>query len=238
MLLGLDGQYFLFVGPFMLLSMWASWRVKSTFSHWSQAGVRSGLTGADVARRILADHGVRDVAVEATDGFLSDHYDPQAKALRLSPDVYHGRSVAALGVAAHEVGHAIQHAHKYAPLAFRSAIVPLANIGSQLGMWIFMIGLAMSASGAGKTLAIVGIGLFGCSTLFTLVTLPVEFDASRRALLTLEQGGHLRADELDGARRVLGAAALTYVAAAATSIATLLYFLMRSGLLGGSRREE
>jgi uncharacterized protein len=238
MFFGLDSQYFLIVGPFFLLSLWASFRVKSQFAHFSKVGTRAGVTGADVARRILATNGIRDVEVEPVSGFLSDHYDPSSKRLRLSPDVYHGKSIASVGVAAHEVGHAIQHARAYVPLAFRSAIVPLANIGSQLGMWIFMIGLMLSATGSGKTVALVGIGLFSFSVLFTLVTLPVEFDASRRALLSIEEGGYLRADEVQGARSVLGAAAMTYVAAAATSIATLVYFLLRSGILGGSRNDD
>ncbi len=235
-----DPFYFLVVGPFMLLSVWASWRVKSRFQHFAQVGTRAGLTGADVARRILSTNGIRDVGVEAVDGFLSDHYDPTAKALRLSPDVFHGRSISALGVAAHEVGHAIQHAQSYAWLGLRSVLVKPASIGSNLGIWIFMIGMMVGGAGSvlGRPVLIAGVVLFGAATLFTLVTLPVEFDASRRALAALEQGGDLRSDEIDGARTVLGAAALTYVAAAASSVATFIYFLLRSGLLGGRRSEE
>lgn len=235
-----DPFYFMVVGPFMLLSVWASWRVKSQFQRFAEIGTRSQLTGADVARRILATNGIRDVAVEAVDGFLSDHYDPTAKVLRLSPDVFNGRSIASLGVAAHEVGHAIQHARSYAWLGLRSVLVKPASIGSNLGMMIFMIGLMVGGAGSalGRPVLIAGVVLFGAATLFTLVTLPVEFDASRRALIALEEGGYLRSDEIDGARSVLGAAAWTYVAAAASSIATLIYFLLRSGLLGGRRSEE
>lgn len=234
-----DWNYLIIVGPFMLLSMWASWRVKSQFQRYAEVGTRSGLTGADVAERILRSYGVTGVRVEPVDGFLADHYDPTEKALRLSPDVFHGRSIAALGVAAHEVGHAIQHAQAYFWLGFRSVIVKPASIGSNLGMWLFMGGLLAASTGVafGKPILLIGIVLFGFATLFTLVTLPVEFDASRRALLALEQGGYLRSDEVDGAKGVLNAAAMTYVAAAASSVATLVYLLVRSGLLGG-RREE
>ncbi len=229
-----DIQYLIFVGPAMILSAIAAWRVKSTFARHSQQATRAGLTGASVAQRILADNGIRDVQVEPVQGFLSDHYDPRHKVLRLSPDVYNGHSISAVGVAAHEVGHAIQHARAYAPLRFRSAIVPLAQIGSNLSWLLFFIGLFMNLAG----LVWAGIILFSASLLFTLVTLPVEFDASRRALLTLESGGYLRADEIHGARSVLRAAALTYVAAAITAIATLLYFLFRAGVLGGGRSDE
>jgi uncharacterized protein len=234
-----DPMYFILVGPFMLLSMWASMRVKSTFGRFAQVTTRSGLTGADVARRILQKNGIRDVDVEPVPGFLSDHYDPTSKKLRLSPDVFHGRSIAALGVAAHEVGHAIQHAEAYAWLGFRSILVKPASIGSNLGMWLFIIGLFMGGVGStlGTGIIWAGVVLFGCAVLFTLVTLPVEFDASRRALVALEGDRHLTSPELDGARSVLNAAAMTYVASAATALATLLYFLMRSGLLGGRRDE-
>jgi Zn-dependent membrane protease YugP len=235
-----DPFYFLVVGPFMLLSAWASWRVKSQFDRFSAEGTRAGLTGADVARRILASRGIGGVGVEAVDGYLSDHYDPQAKVLRLSPNVYHGRSIAALGVAAHEVGHAVQDAERYAWLGFRSMIAKPAMIGTNLGMIVFMVGMVMGGAGSllGRNVLLLGVAMFGLAALFTIVTLPVEFDASRRAMAALETGGYLRADELDGAKSVLNAAAMTYVAAAATAIATLVYFLLRSGLLGGRRSEE
>jgi hypothetical protein len=228
-----DPLYLLILLPCLIISGWASLRVRSTFRKYSELGIRSGLSGAEVAERILSDNGINDVRVEAVGGFLSDHYDPRNKVLRLSPDVYEGRSMASLGVAAHEVGHAVQHAQGYAPLQFRSALVPIASIGSNLSWILFFIGMAMSvASPLGKGFIIAGIGLFSLAVLFTLVTLPVEFDASRRALVALEHGGYMSAVEVDGARSVLRAAAMTYVAAAITAIAQLVYLLIRSGLLG------
>ncbi len=228
-----DPLYILLLGPCLILSAWATFRVKSVFHRYASAGTRSGISGAEVARRILSDNGISDVSVEPVRGFLSDHYDPRSKTLRLSPDVYEGRSMSALGVAAHEVGHAVQHATGYAPLRFRSAIVPLASVGSNLSWILFVIGMAVSAaSPLGRGMMIAGIALFSLAVLFTLVTLPVEFDASRRAVVALEGGGYMSSDEVDGARRVLSAAALTYVAAAITAVAQLLYLLLRSGLLG------
>ena len=234
-----DPLYLLLVGPAMLFSLLASFWVKLSFNRWRDVGTRAGLTGARVAQLILARNGIHDVTVEPSEGFLSDHYDPTAKALRLSPDVYNGRSIASLGVAAHEVGHAIQHAQGYSPLKFRSALVPLAQFGSNLS-WIFlMVGMLLgAASPLGRGVLLLGIGLFSFAVLFSLITLPVEFDASRRALVTLEEGAYLDAEELGGARKVLRAAAATYVAAAVAALAQLLYFLLRSGLLGGGRREE
>lgn len=228
--------YYLVFGIGVVLSLLASSRVRSTFARWSQVRSRSGITGAQVARAILLANGIRDVAVEPVAGHLSDHYDPSSKTLRLSEPVYASDSVAALGVAAHEVGHAIQHATSYAALKFRSAWVPVAGIGSNLGMWLLMIGFMIAAGGGSTTLAWVGVALFATTTVFTLVTLPVEFDASKRALVTLQTSRVLASDELQGARSVLNAAALTYVAAAATSLMQLLYFVFR--LLGTQRRED
>ncbi len=224
-----DPMYLLFVGPCLLLSGICSWWVKSSFSKYSQVGARNGMTGADIARAILQYNNVHDVRVEQTGGFLSDHYDPTSRTLRLSAQNYSGRSIAALGIAAHEVGHAIQHAEAYMWLGLRSKLVPMANIGTNASYFLIFIGSIMQFG----AMAQLGVFLFAFATLFTIVTLPVEFDASRRALLALEGGHILQADEMVGARRVLRAAASTYVAAAITSIATLLYYAMRAGLLGG-----
>ncbi len=216
--------YWLLLGAGLVLSLWASSRVRSTFAHYSRIRSRSGVSGAQVARAILQANGIHDVAVEPVPGALTDHYDPRSKTLRLSEPVYHSDSVAALGVAAHEVGHAIQHSTRYAALQFRSAWVPVAGLGSGLGEILILIGLGMAAFSGSMLLAWVGLALFATTTVFTLVTLPVEFDASRRALVTLRQSGVLVDEELDGARTVLNAAALTYVAAAAASLMQLLYW--------------
>jgi hypothetical protein len=221
----------------LVLSLWASARVKSTFHKYSQIPTRSKMTGADVARRILQDHGIRDVKVEPVAGSLSDHYDPRSKTLRLSEPVYASRSMAAFGVAAHEVGHAIQHATGYPFLKFRSAWVPVAGIGTNLGILIVIAAAMLGAgtideSGTARILAIVGVSLFAATTVFTLVTLPVEFNASSRALATLDSGGYVTGDELLGAKKVLNAAALTYVAAFVTSLLQLLYWAHRLGLFG------
>jgi Zn-dependent membrane protease YugP len=235
----LDPVYWVLIGIGLALSLWAQFKVKSTFARYSQVATRSGLTGAQVARRILEANNVRDVDIESVPGTLTDHYDPRAKVLRLSQPVFGSRSIAAAGVAAHEVGHAIQHAHGYAPLKFRSAWVPVANLGGGISMFVIMAALAVggTATAMGQNLANIGILLFATTTVFTLVTLPVEFDASRRALATLERGGLMPREEIAGARRVLSAAALTYVAAFVSSLLTLLYWLVRLGVLGGNRRD-
>ena len=235
-----DPLYWLMIGAGMAMSVWAQFRVKSTFAKYSRLPTRTGMTGADVARRILGDNGIRDVKVEPIAGALSDHYDPRTKTLRLSEPVFGSNSMAAFGVAAHEVGHAIQHAQNYAPLKFRSAWVPVANLGGGLSMLVIM-GAMMTggiATALGSNLATLGVLLFATTTLFTLVTLPVEFDASRRALATLERGGYVGPSEIDGARKVLNAAALTYVAAFVTSLLTLLYYAYRLGLVGGGRDDR
>lgn len=235
-----DPIYLLFMIPPLLLSVYASWKVKHTFAKYSEVGTRSGLTGAEAAARVLSDSGIavtgnveaypkaQACAIEATHGFLSDHYDPSAQVLRLSEPVYGGRSVAALGVAAHEAGHAIQHARSYAPLALRSMVVPITGIGSNLAWPIFFVGLILHNLPFGGILQQVGIALFSFVVLFTLITLPVEFNASKRALVALSSGGYLTQDEMYGARKVLNAAAMTYVAAAASAVMTLLYMLLRS----------
>jgi Zn-dependent membrane protease YugP len=215
--------------PGLLLSLWASFKVKSTFSRYSQVRPRSGLSGAEAARALLKRSNVEGVQVEEVQGFLSDHYDPSARVLRLSPDVFHGRSLAALGVAAHEAGHALQHATKYAPLGFRSLVVKPASFGSSMGMYAVMGGMLLQL----QPLIWLGIVAFSVFVLFTLVTLPVEFNASSRAVAALEGAGMIAADEVEGTRKVLNAAALTYVAAAIGAIMNLLYLLWRAGLLGG-----
>lgn len=234
-----DPLYMLVIGVGIVLGLFAQFRVKSAFNKYSQLGTRAGLTGADVARRILAENGIGDVRVERVPGTLTDHYDPRGRVLRLSQPVFDGRSMAAFGIAAHEVGHAIQHAQGYMPLQFRSAWVPVANLGSGLSMIVLILAAVLGGAQSvlGGNLAVAGVLLFATTTVFTLVTLPVEFDASRRALLTLEKGGFVTQEELTGARRVLNAAALTYVAAFVTSLLTLLYWMMRLGLLGGGRRD-
>jgi uncharacterized protein len=225
-------SYWIVLGIGALLSFYAQSRVKGAFAKWSQVRSRAGFTGKQVAEAILRSNGIHDVTVEPVHGQLTDHYDPTSKTLRLSEPVYHQTSIAALGVAAHEVGHAIQHAHGYAPLRFRSAWVPVAGIGSSLGFLVLLIGMPLAYVGS-PMLAWIGVLLFGATTVFTLVTLPVEFDASKRALVTLQQGGVLAGDEIPGAKSVLDAAALTYVAAAASSLLTLLYFVMQ--ILGANR---
>ena len=219
-----DPLYFLFVGPFMLIAMVASARVKSTFQRFSRVGVRSGMTGAEAAAAVARSAGI-DVRIEQSSGFLSDHYDPRGRVLRLSPDVYGGRSISAVAVAAHEAGHAIQDARSYAPLQLRCFMVPITQFGSTGWIWIFMAGMILSI----KPLVTVGILIFGVTVVFQLVTLPVEFDASRRAKLVLVETGIVtNAEEEQGVAKVLNAAAMTYVASALTSIATLLYLIMRS----------
>lgn len=226
-----DPVYFLFIGPAILLSMWASWRTRSAFKKYSKVRTASGLTGAQAAQLLLDRAGIDDVEVVATRGMLSDHYHPIKKTLALSEAVYGTPSVAAIGVACHEAGHAIQHAKAYKPLALRSALVPTAGIGSKIGIWVMIGGLFLQAQ------ALVGIGavLFSAVVLFQLVTLPVEFDASARAKRLAVEHGIVLEQEREGMDRVLNAAAMTYVAAAVSSLLTLLYFLWRSGLLGGRR---
>jgi Zn-dependent membrane protease YugP len=215
--------YFIFALPALVLGLWAQWRVRSAFGRYSRVAAMSGMTGAQAARRILDTNGLHHVAVERVGGMLSDHYDPRSKTLRLSEQVYGTPSLAALGVAAHEAGHALQDQTNYGPLALRSAMVPTVQIGSWLGPIIFLVGLFM-AGAFGTTLAWVGLAIFGATALFSIVTLPVEFDASKRAKELLVSTGILAPQELQGASSVLNAAALTYVAAALQAIMTLLYY--------------
>jgi Zn-dependent membrane protease YugP len=229
-----DPLYLLFALPGLALSLWAQFKVKTTFRQYAEVPARSGMTGAQAAAELIRQRGVKGVSIEPTQGSLSDHYDPFHKVLRLSEEVYHGRSLSALGVAAHEAGHAIQHARAYGPLKLRSLLVKPASIGSNFGIILATIGLAVQAS----SLTLFGVGLFSLAVLFTLVSLPVEFDASRRAVVALRELNIVTASEAPGATAVLRAAALTYVAAAITAISQLLYFLMRAGLLGGRREPE
>ncbi|HJK94557.1 MAG TPA: zinc metallopeptidase [Polyangiaceae bacterium LLY-WYZ-15_(1-7)] len=234
----IDPLYIALALPGLLLGLWAQYRVKSTFSKYAQVGTRRGMTGAEVAAAILRTEGIHDVRIEPSQGFLSDHYSPHEKALRLSPDVYQGRTIAAAGVAAHEVGHAVQHARAYAFLGMRSFLVPVVQFASPFAVPIIVLGFFLSGfvgGQVGQVVTLAGIGLFGMVVLFQLVTLPVEFDASRRALAAIERGQLLTGEEKEGAKAVLSAAAWTYVAAAVSALLTLLYFLIRSGLLGGRR---
>ena len=231
---GLDPLYWLLIGPTMLLALWAQLKVKSNFAKYSKIGTSRGVTGAEAAELVLRQANIVDVRVEEVGGYLSDHYDPKAKVLRLSPDVFRGRSIAAAGVAAHEAGHAIQHARNYAPLKLRSALVPVASLGSWLAWPMIMIGMLMQS----MQLLQLGVLAFTALVVFQLVTLPVEFNASSRAKEVLVRTGVLSsAEEREGVNKVLGAAAMTYVAATVTAIMTLIYFLMRAGLLGGHRDE-
>ena len=216
----------------MLLSLAASAKVKSTYAKYSDVRSVSGMTGAETAQRVLNMAGIYDVKIEPVAGNLTDHYDPRTKTLRLSESVYANASVAAIGVAAHECGHAIQHDRGYAPLKFRSLLVPVANFGANLSWPLIAIGLLLGGSGL---LIQIGILMFACAVLFQLVTLPVEFDASKKAIGMLSDTGILYSEEVPKAKKVLGAAALTYVAAAAASILQLLRLLL---LFGGRRNND
>lgn len=227
----LDPLYLLLALPGLLLGLWAQMRVKGTFSRYAKVRTTRNLTGAEVARYLLDNQGLQDVAVQETQGFLSDHYDPRSRVLRLSPDVYRTPSIAAAGVAAHEAGHALQHAAGYAPLQFRSAIVPVVQFSSSLAPILIIIGLLLRFT----TLAWIGVLFFAGAVVFSLITLPVEFDASRRAKTLLTQGGLVSNEEAAGVNKVLSAAGWTYVAAAVAAVGQLLYYVIL--LTGGSRRD-
>ena len=230
-----DWTYLVLVLPAIILAMAAQGKVSSTFNKYSRVPSRIGITGAEAARRIMELNGIYDVSIERVSGNLTDHYDPSKKVLRLSDSVYSSSSIAAIGVAAHETGHAIQHATGYAPLSLRSIMVPIANVGSTLAMPLILIGLIFSfSSRMGDSLINLGIIFFGLSVLFTIVTLPVEFNASRRAIKCLENSRILYDDEIIGARKVLSAAAMTYVASTAVALANFLRLII---LFGGRRRD-
>ena len=227
--------WLIFALPGLILGLWAQARVKGAFKKYSKVPTMRGITGAQVARVLLDEQGLSHVAIEETQGRLSDHYDPRSQVLRLSPDVYRTPSIAAAGVAAHEMGHALQDAAHYVPLKFRSALVPATNFTSRLAPIIFMAGffLAIIAkTEIGIYIAWAGVALFAVAVIFTLVTLPVEFNASKRAKQLLVSSGVLVGNEIEGVNKVLDAAALTYVAAAVTAIGQLLYYVM---LLTGGR---
>lgn len=227
----LDPLYWLLVGPAMLLAFFAQMKVKSAYARYQRVANTRGYTGAEAAAATLSAGGVAGVKIEQTRGFLSDHYDPVSKTLRLSPDVYSGRSIAAVGIAAHEAGHALQHASGYAPLALRSFMVPAAGLGSWLAWPMIIGGMIFGWLGLIK----LGIMLFGALVVFQIITLPVEFNASSRAKTMLAQTGIVVSrEEAEGVSSVLSAAAMTYVAATIAAVAQLLYFLLRSGLLGAS----
>ncbi|MBM4397124.1 MAG: zinc metallopeptidase [Deltaproteobacteria bacterium] len=219
-----DPLFLLMLAPALILSIWAQFRVKSTFSKFSKVRSSSGLTGAQVAEAILQANGVGGVRIEPVHGMLSDHYDPSKRVLRLSEAVYGERSVAAAGIAAHEVGHALQHKAAYSPLVLRQTLAPAAIAGSNFAYIVIFLGFILSMS----TLVWAGIGLFTLAVVFSLVTLPVEFDASRRAKAALQQIGLVSGSDRDGVSTVLNAAAMTYVAAAVSAILTLLYYVLRA----------
>ena len=227
---GFDWTYVYLVLPCLLLSLWASAHVNSTFKKYSAQHSQRGITGADAAARVLAANGVRGVRIEHISGDLNDHYDPRTNVIRLSDNVYGSTSTAAIGVACHEAGHAVQYAQGYAPIKLRAAVIPLTNFGSKLAMPLILIGLLFSSLGRLSNFFIyLGIACFGLSLVFQLVTLPVEFNASRRALDAIAQTGILSEDEQVGARKTLTAAALTYVAATAAALAQLLRLLVLFG---------
>ncbi len=226
-----DPMYFVFIIPALVLSLWASWRVKVNFNKYSKVQSSRGLSGAQAAAELLNRAGIQDVQIVRTGGRLSDHYNPLTKKLALSEDVYNSSSIAAIGVATHEAGHAIQHAGNYAPLWIRSLLVPTANIGSSIGYIVMLSGLFLAST----NMVLVGAVLFSAVLLFQIVTLPVEFDASSRAKRLVVEHGIILPQERVGVDAVLNAAALTYVAAAISTLLTLLYFLWRSGLIGGKR---
>lgn len=219
-----DYYYFIFVVPAMLISLWAQLRVKSTYSKMSKLPNTRGLTGAQAAQRVLSYYGITDVRIEQVAGTLTDHYDPRSNVIRLSQGVYNASSIAAVGIACHEAGHAAQHAESYKPIAVRNAILPVANIGSASGIWLAVIGLMLNLT----ILVQIGIILYAFVALFQLVTLPVEFNASSRALKVIDETQMLQGEEYQGARKVLSAAAMTYVAALLVSIMSLLRLILRA----------
>ncbi len=222
-----DATYIYIVLPAVILAMIASSSVNSTFRRYSKQQSSTRITGAQAAQRVLSANGIRDVRIEMVAGNLTDHYDPRTNTIRLSQSVYNSSSTAAIGVASHEAGHAVQYAVGYGPIKLRAAIIPITNIGSKLALPLIILGIILGAtSELFINIAYVGILCFALSTVFQLVTLPVEFNASRRALETIESTNMLWGDELSGARRVLRAAAMTYVAALAVSLAQLLRFLL------------
>ncbi len=231
-----DWTYIYLVLPCILLSLWASSNVKSTFNRYSKQHSMRRITGAEAAQRVLSANGVTGVRIERVSGNLTDHFDPKTNVIRLSDGVYHSTSTAAIGVACHEAGHAVQYAKDYAPIRLRAAVIPVTNFGSRLAMPLILLGLLLSAfMEASYTLVYVGIACFGLSLVFQLITLPVEFNASRRAMQAIESVNILTDEEQKGARKTLTAAALTYVAATAVALSQLLRLLV---IFGGRRRRD
>jgi len=224
-----DPLYLLFALPGLVLALYASFKTKSTFKRYSQIRAQSGVSGAQAARRLLSFAGVDNVDIEQVSGFLSDHYDPTSKKLRLSPDVYQSASLSSIGVACHEAGHAIQHARGYAPLHLRTAMVPATSVSSWLSYIVIILGFLLGS----QQFILLGAIIFSAAVLFSIVTLPVEWDASRRAKLLMVEAGIVPRTEAKDAGRVLNAAFLTYAAAAISSLLTLLYYLFRAGVFGG-----
>ena len=233
---GFDWTYLYIVLPCILLSLWASSNVNSTFRRYAQQHSLRRITGAQAAQRVLSASGVSGVRIERVGGNLTDHFDPKSNVIRLSDSVYDSTSVASIGVACHEAGHAVQYAHNYTPIKLRAAIIPVTNFGSKLAMPLILLGIVLSAfADMSYTLVYAGIACFGLSLVFQLVTLPVEFNASRRAMAAIEEGNLLTEEEQRGAKKTLRAAAMTYVAATAVSLAQLLRLIL---LFGGGRRRR
>lgn len=233
---GFDWTYLVLVLPCIILSLWASSSVKSTFRRYSTQYSTRGITAVDAAQRVLRNHGVHNVRIERIAGDLTDHFDPKTSVIRLSDSVYDSTSTAAIGVACHEAGHAVQYASNYAPIKLRAAIIPITNFGSKLAMPLILLGVVLSFLGNfSYALVYFGIACFGLSLVFQLVTLPVEFNASRRALRAISEAGILSSQELKGAKKTLKAAAMTYVAATAVALAQLLRLII---LFGGRRRRD
>ena len=235
---GFNTSYLLFVLPCLILSLWASSNVNSTFKKYAKQLSARRITGAQAAQRVLSANGVSGVRIERISGNLTDHYDPKTNVIRLSDSVYDATSTAAIGVACHEAGHAVQYAQNYAPIKLRAAIVPVTNLGSRLAMPLILLGLLLSfGESVSYGFVYAGIACFGLSVIFQLVTLPVEFNASRRAMEAIESGNILTEEEQRGARKTLTAAALTYVAATAVALAQLLRLLVIFGGRGNRRRD-
>ncbi|MBS3948871.1 MAG: zinc metallopeptidase [Dethiobacter sp.] len=224
-MLFLPDATFVLIIPAMIFALWAQSRVQSTYQRYSRVAARSGVTGARVARKLLDDAGLTNVAVEIGKGHLTDHYDPRRRVVRLSPGVHQSNSLAALGIAAHEAGHAIQHGDAYIPLAFRNNIFPVASIGTHMAFPLFFVGLIFAQGGLGWLMDL-GILFFAFAVVFQLVTLPVEFNASNRAVALLEGAGYLSRDEVAPTRQVLNAAALTYIAATAVAVSQLIRLIL------------
>lgn len=233
---GFDTTYLFIVLPCIILSLWASMNVKSTFNKYASKYSSRRITGAQAAQRVLHANGVTNVRIERVGGHLTDHFDPRSNVIRLSEQVYDSTSIASIGVACHEAGHAVQHATQYFPIRLRTMVIPITNIGSRLAMPLILVGVLLSYLGNfSYTLVYIGIGCFALTLLFELITLPVEFNASRRAINAIDEHGILDHDEIKGAKKTLTAAALTYIAAAAVTLAQLLRLLLLFGNRGRRR---